>query len=103
MAKALGEANEFDFWDEIVERTSRLERTIANGMVGGSSVSDKTYEHTQGVPGSVWTIVHGLDKHPSVTVFDSAGSEVGGDVAYLDLNTVTVTFTAPFSGVAYLN
>ena len=50
-----------------------------------------------------WTIVHNLGKRPSVTIVDSADTQVVGNVAYLDDDTVQVTFSAAFSGTAYLN
>lgn len=50
-----------------------------------------------------WTIVHNLNRFPSVTVVDSAGSVCVGEVLYIDENTVKCIFSAPFSGVAYLN
>lgn len=50
-----------------------------------------------------WMIRHTLKKHPAVTVVDSAGSMVLGDVDYLDDLTLQIRFSAPFSGAAYLN
>lgn len=70
-----------------------------SGNTGGSS----NYTYTQAVPSAVWTIAHGLGRHPSVTVVDSAHSVVVGDVSYPDLNTVVLTFSGGFSGQAYLN
>lgn len=64
---------------------------------------DKRYVHTQNTASSVWTINHDLDKYPSITVVDSAGSIVIGEIAYNNENNVTLTFSAAFSGVAYLN
>lgn len=68
-------------------------------------VRDKTYVHEQLAPDTTWTIVHRLNKYPSVTVFDStdSGEVVFGDVAYIDENTVTVSFSAAFAGKAFLN
>ena len=64
---------------------------------------DKTFEFTQSTPSNVWVIRHGLYKHPSVTVTDSGGNEVVGEVEYIDMNVVKVTFASVFSGKAYLN
>lgn len=50
-----------------------------------------------------WTIVHNLNRFPSVTVVDSSGSVCIGEVLYIDENTVKCVFSAPFAGVAYLN
>jgi len=52
---------------------------------------------------STVSILHNLNKYPSVTVFDSAGDEVEGSVSYNNLNSVTVTFSAPFSGKVICN
>ena len=70
-----------------------------NGLIDG----DKRYVHTQAVAASVWTVNHALDKYPSVTVIDSAGSVVHGDITYTNSNNLTLTFSAAFSGVAYIN
>lgn len=64
---------------------------------------DKYYKHVQNLSSSVWTIKHNLAKLPSVTVKDSAGSTVIGDVNYIDIDTLTITFSGSFSGEAYLN
>ena len=57
------------------------------------------------IPGSgdVWTLKHNMEKQPSVTVVDSAGTIMEGEVTYLDDNNCVVSFTAPFTGIAYLN
>lgn len=62
-----------------------------------------TYIHRQYDAASVWRIEHNLHCYPSVTVVDSADSVVTGDVDYIDADTLTVSFVAPFSGSAYLN
>ena len=69
----------------------------APGAVGGQ------YVHTQNLASTTWTIVHNLNMHPNVTVVDSANTEVVGMVHYDDENTVTLTFSAAFSGYAYLS
>lgn len=46
---------------------------------------------------------HNLNAYPSVTVVDSAGTVVIGEVQYIDANTLVVRFLAPFSGKLYLN
>lgn len=72
------------------------------GMAGQGD--DLNYTHQQGVPSDVWLIEHNLGKYPSVTVVDSSGAEVEGDVdRSLGLNQLRVTFSGAFSGFAYLN
>lgn len=66
-------------------------------VVGG------TRTHNQLVPAAVWTVVHNQNRYPAVSVTDSGGSVCVGDVQYVDENTLTVTFSAAFAGVAHLN
>lgn len=68
----------------------------------GSS-GDKHYEHQQSVASNTWVIVHGLGKYPSVICFDSSHDEIEGGVTYQGLNQVTVAFSSPTGGYAYLN
>lgn len=52
---------------------------------------------------SVWTLVHDLNRYPSVQVFDSSNDPVWATYRHLDRNTIQVTFGRPTSGVAYIN
>lgn len=61
------------------------------------------YVHYQTVVSSTWTITHNLGKYPSVTVVDSGGNVIIGDVKYVSENEVKISFTSAFSGTAYLN
>jgi hypothetical protein len=51
---------------------------------------------------ALWSINHNFGYNPSVTVSDSGGSVVIANIAYVDLNNLTVTFVTPSSGTAYL-
>lgn len=62
-----------------------------------------TEEFLQVSPQTVWTIEHDLTYDPHVTIIDSAGSMVLGDVRYPSAGTITVTFSAPFAGKALLS
>lgn len=73
---------------------------VSPGLVTGGDLS---YIHSQLTPASTWIITHNLGKHPSVSVVDSSGNWVIGDVSYPSANTVTITFGAAFGGIAYLN
>lgn len=66
-------------------------------------VSSSNYTHNQITLSTSWSINHGLNKYPSVSVVDSGNNIVVGDVKYTDLNNLTVTFNSSFSGKAYLN
>ncbi|MFV8339134.1 hypothetical protein ACNQGL_07670 [Flavobacterium sp. LB3P21] len=64
---------------------------------------DANYVYTQNIPASVWTVVHTLNKKPSVTVTDSAGTIVEGQIEYISTSQLKITFTAAFSGTVILN
>lgn len=68
-----------------------------------SESNDKHFRFTQSMPSTVWSINHLLNKFPSASVVDTAGTLVQGDVHYIDNNNLTITFNASFSGEAYLN
>lgn len=70
-----------------------------NGVDGGNL----TYTFAFPAPLAVWLVAHDLGRFPSVTVLDTAGDQVLGDLSYLDANTLRVTFGLPMAGVAYLN
>lgn len=58
--------------------------------------------HTQASASDTWDITHALGGRPSVTVVDSAGTVVIGEIRYNSNTSITILFTAPFSGFAYL-
>lgn len=68
-----------------------------------SVTGDKNFVYTQSIPASVWDIYHGLNKYPSVTVIDSGGTEVYGEVSHVDEKHLTISFQGEFSGIATLN
>lgn len=77
---------------------------IVKGDASVVSVTFKdTYVHTQTTPASSWSVTHGMNKYPSVTIIDSAGSIVDGEVNFNSLNAVTISFCGAFSGKAYFN
>ena len=77
--------------------------SVAEQGPPGPSGTAATFIHQQSIPSSSWAITHGLDKYPSVSVVDSAGSQIISDVTYHNPTSLTVTFSAAFSGNAYLN
>lgn len=64
---------------------------------------DKNFTYEQSTPSTMWVINHNLNKKVSVTITDSAGTVVFGQVTLNDGNTVIVEFNIPFWGYAYLN
>lgn len=66
-------------------------------------ISDKTVAYQQATASNTWKIKHNMDKYPAVTVVDTSGNVIVGDLTYTDSNNIMVTFSSPVSGTAYLN
>ena len=67
------------------------------------TVERVSFEHNQGSASNSWTITHNLGFKPNVTVIDSAGNIVEGEITYTNSNSLTVSFASAFSGKAYLS
>lgn len=66
-------------------------------------INDKTYIHSQILASKLWMVHHDLSKFPSVSVVDSGGNIVFGSITYISKDTISIEFTAEFSGTVYLN
>lgn len=73
------------------------------GPAGTGGGEAQGYLFEQAIVSDVWEIEHNLGFRPNVTVFDSAHSQVEGEVFHQDSNSLTVTFSAAFSGYAVLS
>lgn len=87
----------------VVQQTIAGVSAVAGVQGPPGTGSDKTYTHTQNTPSAAWSITHNLGKRPSVTIVDSGGNEVIGEVEHVSANACTVRFSAPFGGQAFLN
>lgn len=83
---------------------------LTTAGVGGATFNGNTlniprdnYIHDQQTAAISWVISHNMNKYPSVNIVDTANDEVIGEVKYNSSNQLTITFTAAFSGKAYLN
>ena len=76
---------------------------IDNFILASSIQGDLNFTFTQSSASAQWVIQHDLGKNPSVSVVDSAGSLVVGEVSYINNNNLIITFISAFSGKAYLN
>lgn len=63
---------------------------------------NQRYTYNQTVANDTWVITHPLGGYPTVTIVDSANTVVVGTVEYDSTTQVTVSFSAPFAGTAYL-
>ena len=68
-----------------------------------SGVGDKNFVFTQAVASATWTVQHNLNKFPSVTSVNINNIEMYGEVEFIDLNNLTINFSAAFSGKAFIN
>jgi hypothetical protein len=95
-----------------VEITNEVLHTDTNGAIkftpfstilADTGVSDKNFVHTQSSSSATWTVTHNLNKKASVTIVDSMGTTVVGQVDYVNDNVVTISFKSAFSGKAFIN
>jgi hypothetical protein len=111
-----GSGGGVDVYDEGFAAT--LDATVLNFVgagvqalgAGGGAVeinipgaAAQAYVHNQATPAVTWTIDHPLSFRPNITVVDSANAQVEGDVQYTSATQIVLTFTAAFSGIAYLS
>ena len=74
---------------------------LTSSTVDAAVLNDRLI-FTQASPSATWNITHELGGRPSVTIVDSAGTVVYGEVVYNSNTSITAFFSAPFSGFAYL-
>lgn len=94
---------EIDIEKLLFEIDKRLDILKKFDDLTSNIVLDKNYTHRQIEANNIWNIKHNLKKIPSVTVIDSGGNEVIGDVKHLSENELTISFSYEFSGSAILN
>ena len=97
------ETNFYDLTLSYVNGNGSLEVEKFYSIILYSGAQDKDYRHNQNSASSTWTITHNLNKFPNVVVFDSADNQAVGAINHVSKNQLTITFSASFSGTAYLN
>ena len=75
---------------------------LTGKLVPIGAVFTNCFEFEQAEPSDVWHINHKLGRFPQVTVVDSSGRVVSGEIKYIDNQNVDVYFNGGFSGKAYL-
>lgn len=65
--------------------------------------TDKHYVHNQPSSSATWSVAHNLDKYPSVSVVLSTNVQGYGKVTHIDKNNLTIDFSGPETGKAYMN
>ena len=84
---------------ELVTETSPLYAYLTDQHIR----YDANFVHTQSSSSSTWVINHNLGKYCSVIVVDDNDDVIIGEIHYNSVNQVTLTFTASFTGKAYIN
>lgn len=88
-----------------IEMSDTSENPVQNKVIKSyvDARLDKNYVHTQIAASNNWAITHNLNKYPAITIVDSGGTVVIGEVEYINLNLAYVKFNGIFSGKAYCN
>lgn len=88
-------------------QTEKEERIAADAdlqeQIDNIDVTDDTFVYEQGIASDVWVITHNLNKYPSITLVDSAGTVFKAKEEYNSANQITVYLNGATTGKAYLN
>lgn len=85
--------------NELLAEQIRALTAAADRIVAGAGGS---FTWSQAAASTVWDFDHPLGYHPAVSVVDSLGNDVEGDVA-ADSTHVRIIFSQAVAGVAYLS
>jgi hypothetical protein len=89
-------------WVVDQQRVYRLVGGTDNTKWIDTTGTSQQYIHRQNVASDTWTITHNLQGYPAVTVVDSADTVGLGMLSYTSENELVMSFSAAFSGKAYL-
>jgi hypothetical protein len=82
--------------------TSYWQLLASKGDTGPAGTGDLSHEESFTAQSTV-SVTHNLGKRPSVTILDSSGDECIGEVNHIDINSLTVTFSASLTGKIICN
>ena len=86
-----------------IVRVNGSENSLEYVGVDDIITQDLNYTHIQDDPSDEWICEHNLNKYPSVSVLDSAKTEVEGHIKHISKNTTILKFSGSFSGIATFN
>jgi len=69
----------------------------------GQGATTLSYSFEQQSDSASWSIIHNLGYRPAVTVQDYGKITIEGEINHIDASNLTITFSAPISGYAYLS
>ena len=102
----------------VVNTTNDFPNNPPVGMLAYVKSNNEVYKRTTGnawvrlIPNQVThtftnqntiTISHNLEKYPSVTIVDTDGYKIYGEIQYLNTNQIKIIFSSVISGKIYLN
>lgn len=104
IAQDVDEPNFYDLGLVFVSGNGGLQ-SIQSYSISAFKSSDKNFvtNNTTFLANTATTITHNLGKFPAVTVVDSAGTHVVGDVQHINVNSLTITVKTTFTGKIYVN
>lgn len=89
--------------DDLKTRINKAENDIIELTEEVIKGADKNFVYKQSSASDMWTVVHNLGKYPSITVVDSAGTVVVGEIVLQTTEQAVISFNGAFSGKAYCN
>lgn len=89
---------------KIIRKTRRviIRGKSKRGLPGIDGVGDKNFVQPF-TNSSLVTVNHSLNKRPAISIEDSAGDEVEGEVQYININTILIRFSSSFTGRVICN
>lgn len=97
---------EGSIWEATLNHISSTGGTQQGKIYGAEFAQeeeDKEFIFNQPTPSVTWTVNHNLNKFPSVSVVNTNNILMYGNTTYVDKDNLIITFSAGFSGKAYLN
>ena len=100
--------------ENLQEQIDDISGEVVTEISGGSNIevertgnsvtiSSKTFVFEQGIASDTWVIHHNLNKQPSTTLVDSAGTVFKAQEEVVDENTIIIHMNGATTGKAYLN
>lgn len=88
---------------------SAYQIAIENGYVGTEAqwvatlIKVTNYTHNQVNPSNSWAVNHNMQYRPNLTCYDTAGTEIRGEILHTDNNNLQINFSAITGGIGYLS
>lgn len=76
---------------------------MAETQINTTQISKFDYTYVQSTPATIWSIVHNLNKFPKVSIADSTGDVVYGDINHTNKNSLVILFSESVSGQASIS